>query len=167
MNQVTLIIGTAVIAASFAAGWYINGTRWSAEYTQLERDHAKAVTKSIERARLVEKGWAAAVEQVRKNAAEQQESISADRATTDRDVDGVREATDKRTNSAARDTPAECRSTSATSALILYSELLDRGAERIAALAEEADRRRVAGLACEAEHGVLRGDAGVKEKAAP
>lgn len=161
-DQVKLAVGAGiivgVISASAALGWWINGNRWESKVSKIERDHAVALQQSSERARELEHAWQINIEEVAKNARKEIDELESDLADADAAAGSLREELAKRTSAATSNTPSACRSTSATSALILYSELLDRGAERIAALAEEADRRRVAGLACEAAYEVLRGN---------
>ena len=97
------------------------------------------------------------IEGVQKDARNKQDDVAGELGSANDELARLREAINKRTDRATRDTSDACRSTSAGSALLLYSQLLDSCSARVVELAGEADRRRVSGLACEGYGEVLQG----------
>ncbi len=158
ISKSRLVIAAASLAASAAAGWWINGALWSDRYAQLERDHAIAIAKSSERARLVEQGWSQAMQKVREDARSETDANDSEHASALNELERLREENALYASRATQNTSAECRSAPATSAILLYSQLLDKCEARNIDYAGEAERRRVAGRACESAYDALLTD---------
>lgn len=143
-------IAAGLVVAGFLVGWDWQGSRYEARLADLRSAHSQALAEAQDRARRIEQGWHAAIEEVRKDAKQNQAAVADDLDSANHQLAQLREASVSRSSRASSNTDPACRSTPATGALILYSELLDQCSGRVLDLAGEADRRRVAGLACEA-----------------
>ena len=150
-------VAGGLLVVGFLVAWNWQGNRYEARIATMQAAHAEALANAQERARKVEQGWAAAMIEVQKDARNKQAAITGELGSANGELARLREAINKRTDRATRDTADACRSTSAGSALLLYSQLLESCSSRVVELAGEADRRRVAGLACEGYGGVLAG----------
>ena len=140
----------ALVLLGFGVGWSWQGSRWESKYIALGAAWAEARAAAERQARSEETRRAAAVEGIRRDAKEQIELAQAD-AT----ADSLRQQLAERTRRATQGAGACPGGSPTTATLILYSELLDRADARAGELAAEADRRRVAGLACEAQYDSL------------
>ena len=138
-------IAGGLLVAGFLAAWSWQGNRYEARIATMQDAQAEALANAQERARKVEQDWAAAMIEVQKDAKESEAAIAGELSSANDELARLREAVDKRTDRATRDTANACRSASASSALLLYSQLLDSCSARVIELAGEADRRRVAG----------------------
>lgn len=152
----TLALG---LALGFAAGWWVNGARWDARLSGVERDHAREQKGLAERARVaeaeqrrIERRLQAAMEKVEGDAVEQIE-----RARADADAAGdALERLQQRYQSAVANSRA-CGnsltaqlSASTESAARMQADLFRRSTEAVRFYAGVADARGVAGQACEA-----------------
>ena len=143
----------AAAALGFAAGWLIQGANLSA----LERDHAQALAKAHAQVRLTEARWRTTIEGVQIDAREQLAQVADDAATAAATADGLRRELDRIRRRAASCTAAADGSAPRRDAELL-AELLAEVESAGRAMAAEADRRGVAGAACErAYHGVSGG----------
>lgn len=142
----------ALVLLGFGVGWSWNGSLWESKYNARETKYAEARAAAERQARSEETRRAAAVEGIRRDAKQQIEQAQADATAADATADSLRQQLAERTRRASADTCSDAGSQTARSTLILYSELLDRADARAGELAAEADRRRVAGLACEAQY---------------
>ena len=140
--------GAALLLAGLAVGWLWNGSIWGERYAQLELDHAQAVATGQQKAREEESRRAAAAEQARKQTQQELERYAADLADADSVAEQLR-VENGRLRRTAENAAAAAGGSPTLSTLILYSELLDRCDARAGELAGEADRRRIAGIACE------------------
>lgn len=147
----------ALLAAGFIAGWLWQGHRYEARLARISADHAAALATAHERHRATERGWQAAMEKVREDAQHAQDAISADLAGAHDELAGLREAAARATRRATRDTCTADGSAPASAAAVLPADLLGACAALYIDVAAEADRRRIAGQACEAAHDALRG----------
>ena len=145
----------ALVLLGFGVGWNWNGSLWESRYIALGAAWAEAREAAERQARSEEARRAAAVEGIRRDAKNQSEQAQADAAAADATADSLRQQLAERTRRASADTCSDAGSQAARSTLILYSELLDRADARAGELAAEADRRRVAGLACERQYEAL------------
>lgn len=147
----------ALLAAGFLAGWIWQGHRYEAKLARVSAEHATAIAAAHERHRATERGWQAAMDKVREDAQHAQDAIAADLAGAHDELAGLREAAARATRRAARDACTADGSAPAPAAAILPADLLGACAALYIDVAAEADRRRVAGQACEAAHDALRG----------
>lgn len=143
-------IAVGLVVAGFLVAWNWQGSRYETRLADLRSAHSQALAEAQERARRIEQGWQAAIDEVRKDAKQNEEAVAAELGSANDELARLREASASRASRATSDTAPACRSTPASGALILYSELLDQCSGRVLDLAGEADRRRVAGMACEA-----------------
>lgn len=152
MNSRLAFLAAGALLSWLAASWY-HGERLAS----LKAEHATAIATAHERHRATERGWQAAMDKVREDAQHAQNAITADLAGAYDELAGLREAAARATRRAARDTCTADGSAPAAGAAILPADLLGACAALYIDVAAEADRRRVAGLACEAAHDALRG----------
>jgi len=148
----------AIAAVAFAAGWSWNGSRWDARYSTLTTQHADAARIAEANARSIERQYQIGIEEARTDGQERIKAVQADAIAATATADSLREQLKARTGRATQDTSTTCRGETATATLILYSELLDGADRRAGELAEEADRRRAAGITCERAFDALRID---------
>lgn len=146
---------SALVLLGFWVGWSWQDSRWESKYIAIGAAYAEARAAAERQARSEETRRAAAVEGIRRDAKDQIELAQADAAAADAAADSLRQQLAERTRRASADTCSDAGSQTARSTLILYSELLGRADARAGELAAEADRRRVAGLACEAQYDSL------------
>lgn len=135
----------AAAALGFAAGWLIQGANLSA----LERDHAQAMAKSHAQARLTEARWRTTIDGVQIDAREQLAQVADDAATAAATADGLRRELDRIRRRAASCAAAAGGSAPGRDTAELLADLLAEVESAGRAMAEEADRRGVAGEACE------------------
>ena len=147
MSSRILLLSAALLAA-FASAWVIQGWRYTGEIAQIRAEHAEAYAQAERQARSEEARRAAAVEGIRRDAQERIVQLEADADTARAAAGSLREELARRRRTAS-DTGATPGSPPALSALILYSELLERADEAAGRYAEHADRARAAGLTCE------------------
>ncbi len=145
----------ALLLLGFGVGWSWQGALGDAKYDQRETEYTEARAEAEQQARSEEARRAAAVEGIRREARERIAAAESDAADERADADGMRKELAERTRRATQGAGACPGGSPATTALILYSELLDRADARASELAGEADRRRIAGLACEEQYDSL------------
>lgn len=151
-------IAIGIFVAGFLLAYNLQRNSYETKISRMETAHAKAMAEAQGRARQIEAGWYAAMMEVNRNDEKRNEELAASDAGATDSHGRVREASRDRTARATEDTPAACRSVSATSALLLYSELLDRCTTRVLQYGREAELRRNAGLTCtEAYNAVYEG----------
>jgi len=146
----------ALLLLGFGVGWSWQGALGDAKYDQRETEYTEARAEAERQARSEETRRAAAVEGIRREARERIAAAESDAAADRADADGMREELANRTRRATQGAGACPGGSPTTSTLILYSELLDRADARASELAGEADRRRIAGLACEEQYDSLK-----------
>ena len=135
----------AAAALGFAAGWLIQGANLSA----LERDHAQALANAHAQARLTEARWRTTIEGVQIDAREQLAQVADDAATAAATADGLRRELDRIRRRAASCPAAADGGAPGRDSTELLAELLAEVESAGRAMAAEADRRGVAGAACE------------------
>lgn len=150
-----LALVVMLVGAGFGVGWNWQGARWESRYIALGAEYAEKRAEAERQARSEETRRAAAVEGIRREARERIAAAESDAADERADADGMRKELAERTRRATQGAGACPGGSPATTALILYSELLDRADARASELAGEADRRRIAGLACEEQYDSL------------
>lgn len=141
----------AAAALGFAAGWLIQGANLSA----LERDHAQALAKAHAQARLTEARWRTTIEGVQIDAREQLAQVADDAATAAATADGLRRELDRIRRRAASCAAASGGSAPGRDSTELLADLLAEVESAGRAMAAEADRRGVAGAACERAYDVV------------
>lgn len=146
----------ALVLLGFGVGWSWQGSRWESKYIALGAEYAEARAAAERQARSEETRRAAAVEGIRRDAKNQIEQAQADATAADATADSLRHQLAERTRRATQGAGACPRGSPTTATLLVYAELLDRADARAGELAAEADRRRLAGLACEAQYDSLR-----------
>ena len=146
----------ALVLLGFGVGWSWNGSLWESKYNTRETNYAEARAAAERQARSEETRRAAAVEGVRRDAKIQIQQAEADTVAANSAADSLRQQLAERIRRATQGAGACPGGSPTTATLILYSELLDRADARAGELAAEADRRRVAGLACQAQYDSLR-----------
>jgi hypothetical protein len=149
----------ALVAALVGLGYWVGsswtGAEWEAKYEKREGQYKEAGRLAEQQARSEETRRAAAVEGIRREARERIAAAESDAADERADADGMRKELANRTIRATHGAGACPGGSPTTTTLILYSELLDRADDRASELAAEADRRRIAGLACEEQYNSL------------
>lgn len=151
LGLVALLVG-----AGFGVGWSWQGALGDAKYDKRETEYTEARAEAELQARSEETRRAAAVEGIRREARERIAAAESDAADERADADGMRGELTARTRRATQGAGACPGGSAITTTLILYSELLDRADARASELAQEADRRRIAGLACEDQYDSLQ-----------
>lgn len=146
----------ALVLLGFWVGWSWQGSRWESKYLALGAAWAESRAAAERQARSEEARRAAAVEGIRRDAKQQIEEAQADATASDATADSLRKQLAERTRRATQGAGACPGGSPTTATLLVYAELLDRADARAGELAAEADRRRVAGLACEAQYDSLR-----------
>lgn len=151
-------IAIGIFVAGFLLAYNLQRNSYETKISRMETVHATAIAEAQEKARQIEAGWYAAMMEVHRNDEKRNEELAISDAGAADSHGRVREANRDRAARATEDTPAACRSVSATSALLLYSELLDRCTTRVLQYGREAELRRNAGLTCvEAYNAVYEG----------
>lgn len=152
MNSRLAFLAAGALLAWLAASWY-----YGERLASLKAEHATAIATAHERHRATERGWQAAMDKVREDAQHAQDAITADLAGAHNELAGLREAAARATRRATRDTCTADGGTPTGDAAVLPADLLGACAALYIDVAAEADRRRIAGQACEAAHDALRG----------
>lgn len=143
-------------AVGFGGAWTAQDWRYGRQIAQIERDQAQAMADAEKRARAQETRWRTTIEGVQIDAREQLAQVADDIAAADAAADGLRRELDRlRRRAASCAAPAD-RGDTAGSATVLLANLLAEVESRGRELASEADRRRVAGQACEKAYQALR-----------
>lgn len=146
MNKIHVGI---LLLAGIALGWAINGNLWENRYVKLEREHAVALAAAEKVARAAERRAQEVVEEETSAIRQELSDLVAERDSLADIAQRVRAENAKLRDRVAQTPSAAGGSAPALSALILYSELLDRESARANELAGFADESRIAGLGCE------------------
>lgn len=158
MNHYALAV---LFAAGLAAGWSVNGWRLSAEISDINAKHAEALAAAEQRARVIETGWYAAINEVQRNARAENEELADNANAANAAADGLREQVNRLSRRpAACPSPANGGATAEAVAGVL-ADMLEELDRMAGAYAEEAGRTRIAGEACQRAYGALAdGNAG-------
>ena len=132
------------------AAWTVQGWRFGAKISGMERDQAQQIADAQALARATERARWAAREGVIHDAKTQAAAAAADAAAATSDLERVR-AEVKRLRAAARNSAAAGRGAGVESAdpIGLLADMYERGAQNAIERSQYADALRVAGLACE------------------
>lgn len=160
----TVITGAATALLSGLLIWQVQGWRYENSIAQLEKQHAQELSERMTAVAQAE-AWARKVEhdltkQMEIMDYEAQEKIAAvadaeRRAADERVRDAAEEYAAKYRNAAERAT-ATAERKAADTVISMYAQLLGELDELAKGYAAEADRRRIAGLACEASYDSFR-----------
>jgi hypothetical protein len=142
----------ALFAGGIATGWVLNGWRLGEQINAIRADHAESLAAAESRARQIESGWNAGMQEVQRNAQEKIDAVAADVAAAGSAAERLRERVAELSRR-----PAACPGATgggeaagpAGGLLADVSRRLDQAADE---LAEFAERAAVAGEACEAAH---------------
>lgn len=148
------VVGLVLLGYWIGSSWA--AAEWEVKYEKREGQYKDARAVAEQQARSEESRRAAAVEGIRREARERIDQVESDAADNAADAAGLRKQLAERTRRATQGASACPGGSPATSTLLLYSELLDRADARASELAGEADRRRVAGMACEDQYNSLQ-----------
>ena len=143
-------------AVGFGGAWTAQDWRYGRQIAQIERDQAQAMAEAQKRARMQETRWRTTIEGVQIDAREQLAQVADDIAAADAAADGLRREIDRLRRRAASCAAPAVGGDTTSSATVLLADLLAEVESRGRELAAEADRRRVAGQACEKAYQALR-----------
>lgn len=132
--------------------------KWQARWAEQAELQAKTRTAAEASARREEQRRQLAINQVEKDAREQNQVATVDAVDADAAGERVRVTAQQLAAGASRcaaDTSTSERSHAASRAAMVLSELLQRADARAGELAKANDRARIAGLACEAAYNAL------------
>lgn len=155
-EQYRLWLLAAALAAAFTAGWAGNGWRMGEQLAQVQADQAKALATAQAQARTEEQRRQTALEIIRNDARQSTEQHLADTAAADATADGLRDELDRIKRRAARCAGVATGGAPAKDATTVLADVLGEMESAGRELAAEADRRGIAGRACEAAYGVLK-----------
>lgn len=139
-----------MIIAATAQGW-----RYGAQIAEIEKGHAEATEKAQRRAREEEQRRQSAIEEIRENAQDQINKAAADAVAADSAADGLRAQLDRLKRRAANCASSSTGSQASTDSTAMLADMLTQVESAGRAMAAQADRRRVAGLACEAAYNAI------------
>lgn len=144
---------TAIIVGAIAVvlAWNINTVRYESRLAAMRAEQAEALSLAHARARQQEREWATKLEEVKSEAREEIGRL-------ERDIDDAERMHSELASAARRaaeSATATCGSEAAPAPSVVCADLLESVDRRAGQLAEEADRRRVAGAACQAAYDLL------------
>lgn len=147
-----LLIIAATLYGAYYHGESVADARWELRWADQQTIQAKRLAATTTENRIEEQRRQTAVNQVGNDARQEQAFANTDAVSADAAGQRVRaEASDlaARSSCAASDTAISERSTAATRAAMVLSDLLTKADRRAGDLAKFADQSRIAGLACE------------------
>ena len=150
------------VAAAIVAGlatWTVQGWRLSAQVERIKAEHAEALLDAEQAARARERSMIDKVEVIVREATALTQDLARDLARAAAAGDGVRDAARRAAAvCAGADSTAGLASAAARSAAGVLADVLAEVELEGRAVATEADRRRIAGLACERQYDAARGE---------
>lgn len=146
----------AALSIGLALGWTANGWRLGEKLAEVRAEHALALADEQERARQVESGWYAAMNEVQRNALRKEESMAAELAFADHARDGMLKQIDRLSRRPASCPSATDGGASAETVNRMYAELLAEADRLAGVFASEAGKYRIAGEACETAYEAVR-----------
>lgn len=151
-------LAIAILMALSAYGaWQWQANAYGKQIAGIERDQAKANERAETKARTEEQRRQTAIEVIRNDAAKTQAIANADAAAADATADSLRAELDRIKRRAAGCASATTGSATAESATGVLADLLSEVESAGRAMAAEADRRGIAGAACERSYDVVKG----------
>lgn len=159
--KVLLIVAAVALAIGAGCGsyaaWGMRSTRADLDLLKLKDTFDNATAAAREQSRAAEHAMQEQINQVGKDAREQNKQIALNVAAAADSTDSLLQAADNRLSAAACDPGVARRGQAATSAAYLYSQLLGESQRLAEGLAAEADRARSAGASCEVAYDLVRG----------
>lgn len=149
-------LAVGLVLAALALGWLANGWRLGEQINAMRADRAEALAAAERRARQIEAGWHAGMQEVQRNAQEKLDAVAADVTAAGSAADRLRARVAELSRRPAACPAAGEAGEAASPAGDLRADVsrrLDQAADQ---LAEFAERAAVAGLACEAAHDLVR-----------
>lgn len=143
-------------ALLFGAGWLTNGWRLNAHIAQIEADQTQALASAIQQARDTEHLYQVRLEKVQKDAREQNAISAADLATAAATADGMQQQLDRIKRKPDCNSSVAAGSTTGRDSTTVLADLLAEVERAGRAMAEEAERRGIAGMACVKAYGAIR-----------
>ena len=150
------IAGIAIIVAVFAAGWWINGARWESRHNATLADIAERTAQAQAQSRAEEQRRQYSIEGIRRNAQNEIALARTDASAADAAAQRLRERLEKFARSAASYSGVTPRGEAARDPIVLLADVLTEMERAGRELAAEADRRGVAGTACERAYDALQ-----------
>ena len=150
INPATLRLAAYALACAllFGAGWIAQGWRLNAQIAQIEADQAQALTAAIQQARAEEQRRQVALEGIRKDAQDQITVAAADAAAAHAAADGMQQQLDRIKRKPACSSSAAAGGVTGRDSTTVLADLLTEVERAGRAMAEEAERRGIAGRAC-------------------
>lgn len=150
------VAALALAAATFAAGWAVNGWRKDAEIAEIRRAAAVDQVKASDRARTEEQRRIAAQTEIANAAKQEAEQARADARAADAVAGQLRQRVAELVAASRAGNPAAASgSEAAGDPLGVLADVLSRADRRAGILAEYADTARIAGQACERSYDSL------------
>lgn len=154
----------ALMLASAAGGAWVSGALWAADLAEAKQAHAQALaaiehrqTQAQAQARSEEQRRQTALEGIRTDASEQIEQAQADAAAADATADGLLLELDRLKRRTAICASAATGGAPAQDSTTVLADLLSEVESAGRAMAAEADRRGIAGTACERSYDAVKG----------
>jgi len=153
MTRIAALAIVLLTSLAFVGGWHLRGQRAGREQARLHQQHSAALADALANARAIEQRLISDLESLHRDTQQQMAAaVDASRRAADERVRDIAAQYATRHRTAARDSAAAGQCQAAATAAGMLAELLgelDTLAEHYAA---EADRRRIAGLACESAY---------------
>lgn len=147
------VIGVAIAAALFFGLHLYGAKQHSKGYKLAQTEHAAAVAQAESKARKIERELTEKMEVLDRETQQKLEQVAiAERSAADERVRSAAEEYAARYRRAASLATAAAERQAADTAIRMFAELLSQTDELAGVYAAEADRRRLAGLACEAAY---------------
>lgn len=153
-----IAIGAAVLMALSAAGaWQWQANAYGKQIADTARDQAMANEWAATKARTEEQRRQTAIEGIRTNAKDQIKLATADATAADATADSLRAELARIKRRAAGNTCAATGGAPAENATGVLADVLSEVEAAGRAMAAEADRRGIAGTACELSYDAVKG----------
>lgn len=151
-----MLLILVLMSSAVGVTWQVQDWRYGEQLADIDRDQALAITAAGEKARREEQRRQASVNKEASDAREQNKVAAVDAGTADAAGERLHvEAAKLAASACTADPGAAQRSTSATRAAMVLSDLLQRADKRAGELASAYDRARIAGLTCERSYDSL------------
>ena len=149
---IVLSLITGIVVAIYNKGRSDENADWQAKWDAQELKLAEDRTKAEKEQREIEQEWQSKINRVQHNAETQIHFLEVDLAAANNSAVSLREQAKRlaeRASRACQGPSVGSSSETAKSTSVVLAELLARVEEAGRGMAEESDRRRIAGLACE------------------
>lgn len=155
MNLLSLIpsgawiyLAIGALSAAFAGGWHLGGLGPERALAEYQREVARATASAQQQQRQIEAQRDRDITEIANNAQTQIIALAAERDAAVSAADGLRSAAASAASAARKNTCPASAGKATPDTLGMFVELLSRVEERGRAMAEYADRSRIAGDAC-------------------